>query len=163
MSGNIGVESELNIGSKFFFKLPIIETLSEIDDEINVESKSKKLIGKVLIAEDNKTNQMLLKILLDELGVESVVVDNGAKAVQEVEDNIYNLILMDENMPELNGSEAAKIIRKFNNDKSNIPIIAVTANALVGDKERLLDSGMNDYISKPVDIKKLEILLQRYL
>ena len=163
MSGNIGVESELNIGSKFFFKLPIIETLSEIDDEINVESKSKKLIGKVLIAEDNKTNQMLLKILLDELGVESVVVDNGAKAVQEVEDNIYNLILMDENMPELNGSEAAKIIRKFNNDKSNIPIIAVTANALVGDKKRLLDSGMNDYISKPVDIKKLEILLQRYL
>ena len=78
------------------------------------------------------------------------------------EDNSFDLILMDENMPNMNGIEATKEIRLINSCR-NIPIIAVSANALKGDKERFLAAKMDDYVSKPIDAKKLEVVLRKYL
>ena len=104
-----------------------------------------------------------MTMLLDELGLDSSVVDDGAKAVEAMqEENRYDLILMDENMPNMNGIEATKKIRALYKN-SDIPIIAVTANALNGDREKFLAMGMNDYLPKPIDAKKLEEILRQYL
>ncbi len=162
MGGEIGVSSELNVGSRFFFSIPLVEVEDEdiVDDDMDIENIS--VDGKVLVVEDNKTNQMLLTMLLDDLDLDVDVVDDGSKAVEAVKKVKYDLILMDENMPIMNGTEATKIIKTIDVAK-DIPIIAVTANALKGDKERFLEYGMDDYISKPIDSKELEIIIKKYL
>lgn len=161
MDGRIGVLSELNVGSTFYFTLPLFDVLDEEEIEI-IEENIKNINGKVLIVEDNKTNQILLCALLDDLGLECAVVNNGLEAIEAVKKARYDLILMDENMPIMNGSEATKIIKTLDGVK-DIPIIAVTANALKGDKETFLESGMDDYISKPIDAVKLEKIIKKYI
>ncbi len=170
MDGEIGVESEINVGSRFYFILPLLipnlkenEIIEREIKESEIENiQIKNLSGKVLIVEDNKTNQLLLTILLDEFGYESFAVDNGLEAIEEFKNSVYNLVLMDENMPIMNGIEATKIIRTLDNGKT-IPIIAVTANALKGDKEKFILSGMDGYLSKPIDAEKLKVYLRKYL
>ena len=161
MGGRIGVRSEVGRGSEFYFSVPLFEVNEDIEiDEVVVNTKP--LSGTILIAEDNKTNQMLLSILLDELKLEYFIANDGLEAVEALKNDNYVLILMDENMPNMNGTEATKVIRALDG-KKDIPIIAVTANALKGDKEKFIESGMNDYISKPIDANKLKNILQKYL
>ena len=106
---------------------------------------------------------MFIEILLKEAEINVEIVENGKEAVEAVEKNNYDLVLMDINMPEMGGLEATQKIRKFNNSKKDIPIVALTANAMVGDREKFLEGGMTDYLTKPIDVAELENILTKYL
>ena len=163
MDGEIGIISEVSIGSIFYFNIPLIE-VCELSLKEEANKNKDDLIGNILVVEDNRSNRMLMDILLDELGLNNTMANDGVEAVDIMKSNPHNfdLILMDENMPNMNGIEATKIIKSMNESK-NIPIIAVTANAIKGDREKFLAAGMDDYLSKPIDAKELEKTLRRYL
>lgn len=115
----------------------------------------------VLIVEDDEPSFFYLKVLLTKLGISFEWVQNGEDAVRICKErDDFKMILMDMNMPLLNGFEATAEIRKFNKD---IPIIAQTAFAIFGDREEAIESGCNDYISKPIDKNKLIALIEKYL
>jgi len=119
---------------------------------------------KVLLAEDNIVNQKLASLLLQQLGLDVDVVENGRQAVQAAQSGNFDVILMDCQMPEMDGFEATRAIRKLEALKNRYtPIIAVTALAMVGDRERCIAVGMDDYISKPIDRKVLNIKLNHWL
>ncbi|MBL4698385.1 MAG: response regulator [Phycisphaerales bacterium] len=123
-----------------------------------IESFTALRGAKILVAEDNSVNQMVIGELLKSVGVEVTIVNNGAEAVAHADSGDYSIILMDCEMPEVDGYEATRWIRKqecSSKQKSHIPIIALTANAIQGDRERCVDSGMDDYLTKPVNAKKL--------
>ena len=105
----------------------------------------------ILIAEDNRINQVLAQVTLEKHGHRVDIAKNGLEAVEAVRRASYDLVLMDVNMPEMDGVEATAEIRKLDGEKGRIPIIALTANAMKGDKEKFLAAGMNDYVSKPID------------
>ncbi|MFA6191622.1 MAG: ATP-binding protein [Sulfurimonas sp.] len=115
---------------------------------------------KILVAEDYEINRILMSELLDQFDIEYSFATNGEEAVDMVKNSSYDLILMDINMPIMNGMEATKII--INDLKVRTPIIALTANALDGDRDRFLSMGMDDYLSKPIDIRAFEALLVKY-
>ncbi len=118
----------------------------------------------VLLAEDNAINQKLAVVLLQKAGYSVDAVDNGLKAMEKVKTEHYNAVLMDVQMPEMDGFEATKQIRHWETPLSrHIPIIAMTAHAMVGDRERCLEAGMDDYISKPIDPKALFDSLDRWI
>ncbi len=119
--------------------------------------------GRVLVAEDNPVNQKLLVRLLERRGFVADVVANGREAVEAATRTQYTAVLMDCQMPELDGYEAAEEIRRREEDGPRAPIIAVTASAMEGDRERCLAAGMDDYISKPIDVRDLERMLRRHL
>jgi len=166
MGGNIEVESEKGVGSKFYFAIKLEKAMDDIGEldyqKINDEnSKSEK----ILVVEDDKINQIVIKKMLKELGYINIkIASNGVEALKFIENYRFDLILMDVQLPELDGSETVRIIRK-NEIKTggHIPIVAMTAYALKGDRERFLSQGMDDYISKPIDINKLEEILERTL
>jgi CheY-like chemotaxis protein/HPt (histidine-containing phosphotransfer) domain-containing protein len=119
---------------------------------------------KVLLAEDNVVNQKLVTLLLQQLGLQVQVVGNGRQSVQAVQEESYAVILMDCQMPEMDGFEATIAIRKLETlSNTYTPIIAVTALAMVGDRERCISVGMDDYISKPIDRQVLKIKLNHWL
>lgn len=163
MGGDINVTSEVNKGSKFFFTIQLFEVKEQKEEEQHLEHNTSEILsGHILIVEDNKTNQMLLKLLLDEYNLSYDTANNGLEAIKKVKQSDYNLILMDENMPLMNGIEATEKISKLDG-KQDIPIVAVTANALKGDKEKFIGNGMVDYISKPIDSDNLDRILRKYL
>ncbi len=119
---------------------------------------------RILLAEDNLTNQKVAMRILEKLGFSADAVPNGFEAVQAVESRPYNLVLMDCQMPEMSGYEATHQIRTRSTiPNPNIPIIAMTANAMKGDREKCLDAGMDDYISKPVDPSALVDMIEKWL
>jgi CheY-like chemotaxis protein len=119
---------------------------------------------RVLLAEDNLVNQKLATMLLQQLGLTVDVVDSGQRAVQAAQDTLYAVIMMDCQMPGMDGFEATKAIRKLEALRGTYtPIIAVTALAMVGDRERCIAVGMDDYISKPIDRQMLKIKLNHWL
>jgi CheY-like chemotaxis protein len=126
-------------------------------DGVSLGSSSKH----VLLAEDHKVNQMLATTMLENLGhtVESVV--NGEEAVKAVQSRDYDVVLMDVQMPIMTGVEATIAIRKLEGECSIVPVIAMTANAMKGDREQYLAAGMDDYLSKPIIISNLaQIVLE---
>jgi CheY-like chemotaxis protein len=110
-----------------------------------------KRVFRILLAEDVKLNQMLTQRLLSRSGYQIDVVDNGQQAVDAVLRNDYNVILMDVQMPEVDGIEATRLIRALPSDKSMVPIIALTAQAEGNTQDELIAAGMDDYISKPIN------------
>ncbi len=128
-------------------------------------NENKKLSREiVLVAEDNLVNQKVAKMQLEKLGYRTKIVSNGLEALEAVKLENYSLILMDCQMPEMDGYTAASEIRRNENGSGwNIPIIAMTANAMQGEREKCLAAGMNDYISKPVQMDLLSRTLQRWL
>jgi len=170
MKGKLYVESELNQGASFLFEVELfkdIQThiLEHQDDEKTEEPTTADLSGEILLVEDNKSNQLLMKILLEEMGLNVQIANDGLEAIEAFKKKEFDLILMDENMPNLNGIEATQKIRALEsaNMAQHTPIIAVTANALQGDKEKFLAAGMNDYIGKPIEAGTLKKSLQTFL
>ncbi|WP_171656039.1 PAS domain-containing hybrid sensor histidine kinase/response regulator [Paenibacillus foliorum] len=169
MEGTIGVESELGQGSCFYFTAKFGISSQTISDTA-IEPPFKELAEKfaslnhtdVLLVEDNEINQLVAKEILKELGVRVDVAENGEEAVRCVENKRYDAILMDLQMPIMDGYEASRIIRKLEYAK-NIPIIAMTADAMQGVKEQVLEVGMNDYITKPFEPAQLYSMLQRVI
>jgi len=115
----------------------------------------------ILVAEDNSVNQMLARALLGKMGHRITLVGNGAEALSKWSEADFDLILMDVQMPEMDGFEATRSIRRLEQSGEHIPIIAMTARAMSGDRERCLEAGMDDYVSKPVNRKVLEETIQR--
>lgn len=120
---------------------------------------------RILLAEDNIINQLVAQGILKKMGLQADIATNGAEAVKALEENTYDLVLMDVQMPEMNGFEATEIIRDPQSAVANreIPIIAMTAHAIQGYRERCLEAGMNDYITKPIDPKALSEVLDKWL
>lgn len=163
MDGTLDVRSVEGEGSVFSFgikaKVPSQSQIAEVTDTSIanfIESADFENKLHILVAEDNLTNQKYIEVLLAHLNITCTIVPNGAKAVEAVEEQYYDAILMDMHMPEMNGIDATKLIRKSENvDVRNIPIIALTAAAYKEDKERMLAAGMDDFISKPINEEKL--------
>ena len=101
--------------------------------------------------------------MLERLGIQAIAVSNGREAVQSFQTSLFNLILMDCQMPEMDGFEATQAIRDLEVGESRVPIIALTANAMQGDRERCIECGMDDYLSKPIALDRLADSLHRWL
>ena len=152
--GSISVKSKLNEGSVFEFIMSFPKTKADADDVLEEMELDNELTQvKVLVVEDIALNQLLMKTLLDDFGFERDVAENGLIAIEKLKTNTYDIILMDLQMPEMNGFEATEYIR--NTLHSEIPIIALTADVTTVDLEKCRFVGMNDYIAKPVDEKLL--------
>jgi len=165
MGGEITLESKIGWGSLFVVTLAVELPPEEFCKAKAVESKGALFFGKVLVAEDNEANQELIRIVLERYGVSVDIVSNGSEAHHNAERECYDLILMDEQMPIMNGHEAVSQIRDFEkkNRISAVPIIALSANVIKGARERALDWGYDAFIGKPFEIKDLEPLLEKYL
>ena len=116
--------------------------------------------GNVLVAEDNPSNQKLIAILLQKMGFEVTLADNGVQALEECGSQSFDIILMDMQMPTMNGYDATRQLRS---QGVKTPIIAVTANAMTGDEEKCIDVGCDGYLSKPIDRNKLQELIGQHL
>ncbi len=131
------------------------------------ETKEQELHyqGHILVAEDNKTNQMLISLMLDDYGIEYMIANNGLEAVELFEKNSFDMVLMDENMPELNGIGAMQKIKEYEKANSLLrtPVIALTASVLESDKEMFIQAGMDGFVGKPINTKELEAEFDKYL
>ena len=117
----------------------------------------------VLLVEDYPVNQELTKEMLEILGCKVVIAENGKEAIKAVEDRKFDLIFMDIQMPEMDGYECTRRIRELEKNPPFTPIVALTANALQGDREKYISAGMDDYISKPFRIADLQAILEKLL
>lgn len=152
--GSIRVESVLDVGSTFSFVLTFKKTNAEAEYETVIPELDTEIKNiKVLVVEDMALNQLLMKTLLDDFGFECDIAANGKLAIERLQTQSYDIILMDLQMPEMNGFEATEYIRKTMNAK--IPIIALTADVTTVDLEKCKAVGMNDYIAKPLDERVL--------
>jgi PAS domain S-box-containing protein len=152
--GAIQVKSKVGEGSVFSIVLSFFKTKNKPENEVElIELDSSKKNIRVLVVEDIPLNRLLMKTLLDDFGFERDFAENGKIAIEKMESNSYDIILMDLQMPVMNGFEATDYIR--NTIKSNIPIIALTADVTTVDLAKCKEVGMNDYIAKPVDERLL--------
>ncbi len=166
MGGSVWVESEEGRGSTFNFTacFEIPETTGE-KNVLNVEANTDSGSGlNILVAENNTVNQRVIQKLLENIGCRVTVAANGHEAVTEFARGSFDLILMDIRMPEMDGLEATRIIREQceAQDPPHIPIVALTAHAMKGDRERFLAAGMDDYLAKPVDKEMLLAVLGKH-
>ncbi len=168
MGGEIVPNSQLNKGSQFIIKLPYTtinqEQLKDVrQDNITEFVNIKRGNRNMLIVEDNRVNQMILEHVLTKLGFEVSVAENGVEALKKSEQGDFAAILMDCQMPLMDGFEATRQIRLSKGINSDIPIIAVTANAMSGDRQVCLNAGMNDYLAKPVKEEQMQRCLDLWL
>jgi signal transduction histidine kinase/CheY-like chemotaxis protein len=168
MGGEIGVESVVGQGSRFWFS---VRCAPGDPQAAKAELFSSEALGdkapewdrklRILIAEDNHVNQAVLRAILGQTGHEIEIVDDGAKAVAAVMRSSYDLVLMDVQMPDMDGVTATRKIRDLPGDVGQIPIIALTANAMKGNREEYLAAGMTDYVSKPINSHELSLAIAR--
>ena len=170
MNGSIQFQSQVGIGTEFVVTLPLIvmgsATVSELAADEQGEINNIQLKGKrILLVEDNSVNQMVATRMLTKYGIEVNVAHNGLEALEILRKRSFDLILMDLQMPVMDGVTATRKIRNGHcgKDVANKPIIAMTAHALVEDRERCLQSGMNDFITKPFSVDQLLLVVQQQL
>jgi signal transduction histidine kinase/ActR/RegA family two-component response regulator len=167
MSGKIELTSKPDVGSCFRFEIPLLIASSEPEESVSIDHKNNSrddfpsFDAEILIAEDNLVNQIVIDGLLKKYQCKTTVVANGQAAVQASAEKAYDLILMDIQMPVMDGIDATREIRMSTNAK--VPIVALTANVMADDRRKFYDAGMNDYLSKPIVLTELTSLLQRWL
>lgn len=161
MSGAIGVESTPGVGSRFWFTLPLetperMDLVNPVREDMASSASDDMQMTHILVAEDNPSNQLLIGMLLEKLKCTHVIVPNGKEAVDAISNGgQFDLILMDMQMPVMNGIDATIAIRALPGMKGKLPIIALTADAMNGVREHVLNAGMNDYLTKPIDVSAL--------
>ncbi len=160
MGGAIGVESEIGRGACFWFSLNL-QLGGEKGSQTAILLPEALPNLRVLLVEDNSVNQLIATRMLSRMGLEADVANNGVEAIHATSQKEYDVILMDCQMPEMDGYQATTYIRRMRNPNAQIPIIAMTANAMKGDRERCIEVGMTDYISKPFKIEELREKLNR--
>ncbi|NCC24878.1 MAG: response regulator [Deltaproteobacteria bacterium] len=170
MNGSIAFESEPNRGSTFYLQIPFVPAVTE---SLNIHSKAKPLPrgAKVLLAEDDRVNQLFTKKLLELFGLHVLLAQSGREALDILEREDVDCVLMDIQMPDIDGLEATKIIRSWNSASplsrkaraAKLPIVAITAHALRGDREAFLEAGLDRYLSKPLDKDALQRTLVELL
>ncbi|UQD56515.1 hybrid sensor histidine kinase/response regulator [Flavobacterium sp. K5-23] len=165
--GTITVKSEISKGSEFSFAIQYKKGQKNIIESSNNDNKplSSEFLKdiKILLVEDNMLNQLLAVKVFQKWNKEIDIADNGLIAIDKINSNNYDIILMDVQMPEMDGNELTSYIRSNMGMKANVPIIALTAHATVGEEMRCLNNGMNDYLSKPFDFKVLLEKLRKSL
>ena len=131
----------------------------------NFMAEEKKGVPKILVVEDNEINIRVAIATLKKLGYQSDIATDGAEAVKVVSSGeaAYQLILMDCHMPNMNGYEATQAIRAMSGDSAKTPIVAMTAGAMVGDREKCIEAGMDDYLSKPLRRELLKQVLEKWV
>jgi len=157
MNGHIHIKSEYGKGTWVSISCIFDRQTGEIEKQVvqnagekeTLQCKEKIMGAKILVAEDNPVNQLIIKTLLEKENIEVVLADNGRKAVEALRQNDFHAVIMDIQMPEMDGLEATRRIREELGEKA-LPIIALTANAMKGDKEKYLAAGMDGYLSKPL-------------
>ncbi|WAT18346.1 PAS domain-containing protein [Aurantiacibacter sp. MUD11] len=168
MGGTLTVESELQEGSCFTLSVPLVTTSASAAARDEGTQLTPLVQGaRVLVAEDNDVNQLLMTAMLDKLGVEHGIAGNGAAAVEQVRSaegagKPYDLVLMDIQMPEVDGYEATRLLRGSGFDLHRLPIVALTANAFPEDRERVLDAGMQDHLAKPISLQALAGVIAKF-
>ncbi len=170
MDGDIVVDSEEGKGSTFTLHMPVGSQAPSTDNRSsNEDAKSSvektsnqtvKIMLNVLVVEDVLANQVVARKLIERLGHKVHISENGFEAIESVKNRHYDMVFMDMKMPEMDGITATRKIRKLGDDMSQLPIIAMTANATKEDREDCIKAGMNDFIAKPIDIEALEQILQ---
>jgi PAS domain S-box-containing protein len=163
MGGEIGVQSNAGGGSTFWFTVACREatagsSMPERDDSGTGEPTDAL---RVLLAEDHALNQIMIRIMLEAAGHQVDVVENGRLAINAVVTKPYDVVLMDVSMPEMDGLEATRRIRRLDGRVSEIPIIALTAHAMAGDRDKCISAGMTDYLSKPIHAQSLMLALDQ--
>lgn len=163
MGGEIGFESQADVGSNFFFKLTF--SLSAEQNNVNEIDQEQLSISdlKLMAVDDNPEALKLLTLMFEEKGVDIHTAESGDECLSMLRDNAYDLIFMDMQMPGLDGLATTKKIRDLKNFKKKIPVVALTANAMAGDRERCLKAGMNDYLTKPVHFNDLLRVIKRWV
>ncbi len=175
MGGKIGVQSEVGVGSVFRLELPFERTADVAplaaaspggahDDEV-VDGEGEERAIRILAAEDNATNQRVLRAVLDTFGVDLTIVDDGRQAVEAWRTGDYDVVLMDIQMPEMDGVEASKAIRAAEREtgRARTPIVALSANAMTHQVAEYLGAGMDAHVAKPIEIPKLQAALEAAL
>jgi CheY-like chemotaxis protein len=167
MGGTIKVKSALGDGSEFTICLPLKCTQTTVGEVVQKNGTSNSLPdrsieGKILLVEDQPSNVIVLSAFLEQFGYSYEVSSNGIEALEKVKEREYALIIMDVQMPGMNGLEAAQNIRAFENlaGRCRVPIIAMTAHASSSDRARCLAAGMDDYCPKPFDPNELREMLR---
>jgi signal transduction histidine kinase/ActR/RegA family two-component response regulator len=162
MGGNIVVRSVVGQGSEFSFEIPLVPCSIARPPRITEVAVSAPLSSRILVVEDDRINQRVIELLLEKLGCTCHIVDDGAAAVAATRTEKWDAILMDCQMPGMDGLEATRRIRRHLSGQS-LPIIALTANAMVGDREACVAAGMDDFIAKPVRQEELRSCLEKWL